>query len=212
MKYFILIFISLITLVIITSCGLIRTSSADKEKVRIAEEYGGIYVFDKKLRDEIIQREKEKKEYRGKYLGEYIQVGNETHFVDFTYLNNKFPQILSNGCKYFAKGLSVQEYERTDLSPYKEKIKEYTGEEAYNILHKGLSVSSYYVDKNNKVIPITFYTYIYDTITTYGLYGDEGAGFRLTNRYSVGIAGGNIFYLENGKFIKSDEIRKGERE
>ena len=212
MKYFILIFISLITLVIITSCGLIQTSSADKEKVRIAEEYGGIYVFDKKLRDEIIQREKEKKEYRGKYLGEYIQVGNETHFVDFTYLNNKFPQILSNGCKYFAKGLSVQEYERTDLSPYKEKIKEYTGEEAYNILHKGLSVSSYYVDKNNKVIPITFYTYIYDTITTYGLYGDEGAGFRLTNRYSVGIAGGNIFYLENGKFIKSDEIRKGERE
>ena len=211
MKYFILIFIGLITLVIITSCGLIRTSSADKEKVRIAEEYGGIYVFDKKLRDEIIQREKEKKEYRGKYLGEYIQVGNETHFVDFTYLNNKFPQILSNGCKYFAKGLSVQEYERTDLSPYKEKIKEYTGEEAYNILHKGLSVSSYYVDKNNKVIPITFYTYIYDTITTYGLYGDEGAGFRLTNRYSVGIAGGNIFYLENGKFIKSDEIRKGER-
>ena len=211
MKYFILIFISLITLVIITSCGLIRTSSADKEKVRIAEEYGGIYVFDKKLRDEIIQREKEKKEYRGKYLGEYIQVGNETHFVDFTYLNNKFPQILSNGCKYFAKGLSVQEYERTDLSPYKEKIKEYTGEEAYNILHKGLFVSSYYVDKNNKVIPITFYTYIYDTITTYGLYGDEGAGFRLTNRYSVGIAGGNIFYLENGKFIKSDEIRKGER-
>ncbi|WP_034548739.1 hypothetical protein, partial [Helicobacter cinaedi] len=164
-----------------------------------------------KLRDEIIQREKEKKEYRGKYLGEYIQVGNETHFVDFTYLNNKFPQILSNGCKYFAKGLSVQEYERTDLSPYKEKIKEYTGEEAYNILHKGLFVSSYYVDKNNKVIPITFYTYIYDTITTYGLYGDEGAGFRLTNRYSVGIAGGNIFYLENGKFIKSDEIRKGER-
>ncbi|WP_119312349.1 hypothetical protein [Helicobacter cinaedi] len=211
MKYFILIFIGLITLVIITSCGLIQTSSADKETVRIAEEYGGIYVFDKKLRDEIIQREKEKKEYRGKYLGEYIQVGNETHFVDFTYLNNKFPQILSNGCKYFAKGLSVQEYERTDLSPYKEKIKEYTGEEAYNILHKGLFVSSYYVDKNNKVIPITFYTYIYDTITTYGLYGDEGAGFRLTNRYSVGIAGGNIFYLENGKFIKSDEIRKGER-
>ena len=211
MKYFILIFISLITLVIITSCGLIQTSSADKETERIAEEYGGIYVFDKKLRDEIIQREKEKKEYRGKYLGEYIQVGNETHFVDFTYLNNKFPQILSNGCKYFAKGLSVQEYERTDLSPYKEKIKEYTGEEAYNILHKGLFVSSYYVDKNNKVIPITFYTYIYDTITTYGLYGDEAAGFRLTNRYSVGIAGGNIFYLENGKFIKSDEIRKGER-
>ena len=205
MKYFILIFISLITLVIITSCGLIQTSSADKEKVRIAEEYGGIYVFDKKLRDEIIQREKEREEARQK-----VTLG-DTFWEQIEAIDKNLPQILSNGCKYFAKGLSVQEYERTDLSPYKEKIKEYTGEEAYNILHKGLSVSSYYVDKNNKVIPITFYTYIYDTITTYGLYGDEGAGFRLTNRYSVGIAGGNIFYLENGKFIKSDEIRKGER-
>ena len=208
MKYFILIFISLITLVIITSCGLIQTSSADKEKVRIAEEYGGIYVFDKKLRDEIIQREKERREY----MDDWFKTHKFFTKDDLIQLDKTHPQTLSNGYKYFAKGLSVQEYERTDLSPYKEKIKEYTGEEAYNILHKGLFVSSYYVDKNNKVIPITFYTYIYDTITTYGLYGDEGAGFRLTERYSVGIAGDNIFYLENGKFIKSDEIRKGERE
>ena len=86
------------------------------------------------------------------------------------------------------------------------------GEEVFNKLKRRLAITSYYVDKNGKVIPITFYTYIYDTITTYGLYGDEGAGFRLTNSYSVGIAGGNIFYLENGKFVKSDEIRKGERE
>ncbi|STQ84400.1 hypothetical protein [Helicobacter fennelliae] len=205
MKYFILIFISLITLVIITSCGLIRTSSADKETERIAEEYGGIYVFDKAIRDEIIALEKQELIERKK-----VSLDDPNFVKKMVALEEKY-SILSNGCKYFAKGLSVQEYERTDLSPYKEKIKEYTGEEAYNILHKGLFVSSYYVDKNNKVIPITFYTYIYDTITTYGLYGDEGAGFRLTNRYSVGIAGGNIFYLENGKFIKSDEIRKGER-
>lgn len=85
------------------------------------------------------------------------------------------------------------------------------GEEAYNILHKGLSVSSYYIDKNNKVIPITFYTYIYDTITTYGLYGDEGAGFRLTQGESYDISKGIIFYFINGKFIKSDERGKGAR-
>ncbi|WP_289748897.1 hypothetical protein [Helicobacter bilis] len=211
MNYFILAFMSLVVLFVLSACGLIQTSSADKEKIRIAEEYGGIYVFDKKLRDEIIQREKEKKEYRGKYLGEYIQVGNETHFVDFTYLNNKFPQILSNGCKYYLRGLSKQEYERTDLSPYKEKIKEYMGEEIFNKLKRGLGVTSYYIDKNGKVIPITMLTYISTTITTYGLYGDEGAGFRLTDRYSVDIAGDNIFYLENGKFIKSDEKGKGAR-
>ena len=211
MKYFILILISLITLIIFASYGLIQTSSADKETVRIAEEYGGIYVFDKEIRDEIIQKEKGKKEYRGKYLGEYIQVGNETHFVDFTYLNNKFPQILSNGCKYYIKGPSKQELKENDWSLYYQKIKEYMGEEIFEKLKKGLAITSYYVDKNGKVIPITMLTYISTTITTYGLYGDEGAGFRLTNSYSVDIAGDNIFYLENGKFIKSDEKGKGAR-
>ena len=211
MKYFILILISLITLIIFASYGLIQTSSVDKEAVRIAEEYGGIYVFDKEIRDEIIQREKGKKEYRGKYLGEYIQVGNETHFVDFTYLNNKFPQILPNGCKYYIKGPSKQELKENDWSLYYQKIKEYMGEEIFEKLKKGLAITSYYVDKNGKVIPITMLTYISTTITTYGLYGDEGAGFRLTNSYSVDIAGDNIFYLENGKFIKSDEKGKGAR-
>ena len=66
MKYFILILISLITLIIFASYGLIQTSSADKETVRIAEEYGGIYVFDKEIRDEIIQKEKEREEARQK--------------------------------------------------------------------------------------------------------------------------------------------------
>ena len=211
MKYFILILISLITLIIFASYGLIQTSSADKETVRIAEEYGGIYVFDKEIRDEIIQKEKGKKEYRGKYLGEYIQVGNETHFVDFTYLNNKFPQILSNGCKYYIKGPSKQELKENDWSLYYQKIKEYMGEEIFEKLKKGLAITSYYVDKNGKVIPITMFTYISTTITTYGLYGDEGSGFRLTNSYSYGITGDNIFYLENGKFIKSDEKGKGAR-
>ena len=85
------------------------------------------------------------------------------------------------------------------------------GEEIFEKLKKGLAISSYYVDKNGKVIPITMLTYISTTITIYGLYGDEGAGFRLTNRYSADIAGDNIFYLENGKFIKSDEKGKGAR-
>lgn len=159
MKYFVLIFISLITLVIITSCGLIRTSSADKEKIRIADEYGGIYVFDKVIRDEII-------------------------------------------------ALQKQELKENDWSLYYQKVKEYMGEEIFEKLKKGLAISSYYVDKNGKVIPITMFTYISTTITTYGLYGDEGAGFRLTDSYSVGITGDNIFYLENGKFIKSDETRE----
>ncbi|EAI7125950.1 tRNA 2-selenouridine synthase, partial [Campylobacter coli] len=34
-------------------------------------------------------------------MGSEIKVGNETHFVNFSYLKKKFPQILSNGCKYY---------------------------------------------------------------------------------------------------------------
>ena len=205
MKYFILILISLITLIIFASYGLIQTSSVDKEAVRIAEEYGGIYVFDKEIRDEIIQREKEREEARQK-----VTLG-DTFWEQREAIDKNLPQILSNGCKYYIKGPSKQELKENDWSLYYQKIKEYMGEEIFEKLKKGLAITSYYVDKNGKVIPITMLTYISTTITTYGLYGDEGAGFRLTNSYSVDIAGDNIFYLENGKFIKSDEKGKGAR-
>ena len=205
MKYFILILISLITLIIFASYGLIQTSSADKETVRIAEEYGGIYVFDKEIRDEIIQKEKEREEARQK-----VTLG-DTFWEQREAIDKNLPQILSNGCKYYIKGPSKQELKENDWSLYYQKIKEYMGDEVYNRLKGGLRVTSYYLDKNGKVIPITMLTYISTTITTYGLYGDEGSGFRLTNSYSYGITGDNIFYLENGKFIKSDEKGKGAR-
>lgn len=205
MKYFILIFITLVSLFILSSCGLIQTTEIDKEVSKFSREYSGIYVFDKKLRDEIKQREKEREEMRQK-----VTTG-DTFWEQMEAIDKTHPQILSNGCKYFAKGLSVQEYERTDLSPYKEKIKEYMGDEVYSKLKDTLRVTSYYVDKNNKVIPITMYTYIYVSQTTYGLYGDEGAGFRLTQRESYDISKGIIFYFINGKFIKSDERGKGAR-
>ena len=207
MKYFILIFISLITLVIITSCGLIHTTKGapTKEQKELMEEYGGRYVFDKKIRDEIMALEKQELIERKK-----VSLDDPNFVKKMVALEEKY-SILSNGCKYYIKGPSKQELKENDWSLYYQKIKEYMGEEIFEKLKKGLAITSYYVDKNGKVIPITMLTYISTTITTYGLYGDEGAGFRLTNSYSVDIAGDNIFYLENGKFIKSDEKGKGAR-
>ena len=203
MKYFILILISLLTLIIFASYGLIQTSSADKETGRIAEEYGGIYVFDKEIRDEIIALQKQELIERKK-----VSLDDPNFVKKMIALEEKY-SILSNGCKYYIKGPSKQELKENDWSLYYQKIKEYMGEEIFEKLKKGLAITSYYVDKNGKVIPITMFTYISTTITTYGLYGDEGSGFRLTNSYSYGITGDNIFYLENGKFIKSDEKDKG---
>ena len=205
MKYFILILISLITLIIFASYGLIQTSSADKETGRIAEEYGGIYVFDKEIRDEIIALQKQELIERKK-----VSLDDPNFVKKMVALEEKY-SILSNGSKYYIKGPSKHELKENDWSLYYQKIKEYMGEEIFEKLKKGLAITSYYVDKNGKVIPITMLTYISTTITTYGLYGDEGSGFRLTNSYSYGITGDNIFYLENGKFIKSDEKGKGAR-
>ena len=203
MKYFILILISLITLIIFASYGLIQTSSADKETGRIADEYGGIYVFDKEIRDEIIALQKQELIERKK-----VSLDDPNFVKKMVALEEKY-SILSNGCKYYIKGPSKQERKENDWSLYYQKTKEYMGEEIFEKLKKGLAITSYYVDKNGKVIPITMFTYISTTITTYVLYGDEGSGFRLTNSYSYGITGDNIFYLENGKFIKSDEKDKG---
>ena len=65
MKYFILTLITLASLFMFASCGvgLFSVTEADKVEKLVAQRYGGLYVFDRKLRDEIIQREKEREEY-----------------------------------------------------------------------------------------------------------------------------------------------------
>ncbi|WP_210671057.1 hypothetical protein, partial [Helicobacter cinaedi] len=161
----------------------IQTSSADKEKVRIAKEYGGIYVFDKAIRDEIIALEKQELIERKK-----VSLDDPNFVKKMVALEEKY-SILSNGCKYYLKGPSKQELKENDWSLYYQKVKEYMGEEIFEKLKKGLAITSYYIDKNGKVIPITMLTYISTTITTYGLYGDEGAGFRFTETRKTGMGG-----------------------
>ena len=65
MKIFLLTLVSLITLIIFASCGLVYTTKGapTREQKELVKKYGGLYVFDRKLRDEIMQREKERKEY-----------------------------------------------------------------------------------------------------------------------------------------------------
>ena len=211
MKIFLLTLISFVALIIFASCGLIYTTEGapTKEQKELVEKYAGLYVFDKKLRDEIIQREKEREEYREKYLGEYIQVGNETHFVDFAYLNNKFPQTLSNGCKYYTGLFTAYDYKK--IEPYIQKIKDYMGEEAFNKLQPNILLISFYTINENGVekdIPIEISVSISWYKTTYGIYGDEGAGIRFTETRRVGLGNFfNTFYLIDDKFIRYKEDR-----
>ena len=207
MKYFILILISLITLIIFASYGLIYTTKGapTKEQKELMGKYGGIYVFDKEIRDEIIALQKQELIERKK-----VSLDDPNFVKKMVALEEKY-SILSNGCKYYLRGLSKQEYERTDLSPYKEKIKEYMGEEAFNKLQPNILLISFYTINENGVekdIPIEFSVSISWYKTTYGLYGDEGAGFRFTETRIEGLGNFfNTFYLVDNKFIRYKEDR-----
>lgn len=110
MKYFILILISLITLIIFASYGLISTTNGApiREQKELMEEYGGRYVFDKKLREEIIQREKEREEARQK-----VTLG-DTFWEQIEAIDSKFPKTLSNGSKYYTGLFTAYDYKKAD--------------------------------------------------------------------------------------------------
>lgn len=203
MKYFILILISLITLIIFASYGLISTTNGapTREQKELMEEYGGRYVFDKKLRDEIIQREKEREEARQKVI-----LG-DTFWEQREAIDKNLPQILSNGSKYYTGLFTAYDYKK--IEPYIQKIKDYMGEEAFNKLQPNILLTSFYTTNKNGVekdIPIEISVSISWDKTTYGLYGDEGAGFRLTETRRVGLGNFfNTFYLIDNKFIRYKE-------
>lgn len=209
MKYFILTLMGLAVLFFLFSCGVFQTHYYDEQQVKFLKEYSGLYVFDKALRDEMRQIEEEKKRKRKEFMNDWFKTHEFFTKDDLPLLEKILPsQVLSNGCRYFIKGMSKQEDEETDLSPYFEKIKEYMGEEAFDAYKRGLMVTSYYIDKNNKVVPISMYTTVYSITTTYGIYGDEGAGIRFSDKSSGDIGASNLFYLIDGKFVKSDKHRE----
>ena len=234
MKCFVLIFISLITLFIITSCGLIHTTKIDKEIAKFAKEYSGLYVFEPKFRDEVeeIQQKryelfvraynkalrskgiKSTKTMYGSPLWEQLEAISRD--VDRE-LDETYPQILSNGCKYSDHSYylyslySEKKGYKKIFQPYLDKIKEYMGEEVFEKLSKDLAVTSYYVDKNNEMIPIVIQAGTPAVKTTYGLYGDESRP-RFTETKPVTLVGNNIFYLKNDKFVKSNDKGEGARQ
>ena len=205
MKYFILILISLITLIIFASYGLIYTTKGapTKEQKELMGKYGGIYVFDKEIRDEIIALQKQELIERKK-----VSLDDPNFVKKMVALEEKY-SILSNGYKYYT-GLFVA-YDYKKIEPYIQKIKEYMGEEAFNKLQPNILLISFYTINENGVekdIPIEFSVSISWYKTTYGLYGDEGAGFRFTETRIEGLGNFfNTFYLVDNKFIRYKEDR-----
>ncbi|MCE3049176.1 hypothetical protein, partial [Helicobacter kayseriensis] len=136
---------------------------------------------------------------------QYDEAWREAYKQVYAGFEEKYPQTLSNGCTYHNQAFGpYREY----FEPYYEKIKEFVGEEAYKKLKLSLKTTSFYECGDGKKVIITIYTDILDICTQYGLFGDEGAGFRLTNNVLIQIGGSNTFELRNGKFEKVDKVAR----
>ena len=211
-----------ITLLLLTSIFLIACSAnqankkiSNSELENLAKQYGGVYIFNQKFVDEIEKREKEREDL-AKNLGDKIRSNPRKikqgdkfitiYDVDMTLVNQKFPQTLSNGKKYYTRWI---DYERDTGKKaevpefYINKIKEFIGDDFLKEEPRIYPKYMYFDGKEMRIIKIYLsYTYIE---TKYGLFGDEGRGVSFTKESFGTKSGDNIFYLINNKFIKANK-------
>ena len=209
-------------LLLLTSIFLIACSAnqankkiSNSELENLAKQYGGVYIFDEKFEKEIERREKEREEL-AKNLGDKIRSNPRKvkqgdkfitiYDVDMTLVNQKFPQTLSNGKKYYTRWI---DYERDTgkkaevPESYTNKIKEFIGNDFLKEEPRIYPKYMYFDGKEMRIIKIYLsYTYIE---TKYGLFGDEGRGVSFTKESFGTKSGDNIFYLTNNKFIKANK-------
>ena len=121
-------------------------------------------------------------------------------------IDEKFPQILSNGKQYYTRWM---DYEREIgkkaeiLETYINKIKEFIGDDFLKEEPRIYPKYMYFDGKEMVVIKIYL---SYDYIKTkYGLFGDENRGISFKQDTFGVKSGDNIFYLINGKFERASK-------
>ena len=183
--------------------GFIRISDLTSEQESIAKKYGGVYVFDEKLEKEIDKREEERrimtKGLNGKKLAE------NRYAVDMTPVNEKLPRVLSNGKRYYLRWIDYENETRKKIKTpqiYKDKIKEFIGNEDYEKFKPSYDLGYFYIDDNDEVRVIDLSLDYYVVETTYTLSGDEASGIKFTKNRYINVAGDNYFYFIDNKFQK----------
>ena len=207
----------------------------------LAKKYGGVYIFDKALYDEIVFLEKQIKEldecYKNQKDTECVEVVkrqlttdgyffyndwklNKSSFVkefgnhdenttlDLVALEfakrNIYPyEKLSNGHTYYPHyfGGYRSTWEKGEYMPseYKKAVIDYIGEKNYNKEKPSIMLDKFYVDKNDKIVPISIFADYFIIKTRYVLNGDEGGGFSFTEKREINISGENYFYINTSK-------------
>jgi len=126
-------------------------------------------------------------------------LGGGLYAVDTKSVDQKFPQALSNGKKYYTSTRSYEQDYKKAVNVSKKYINEvinFIGQEDYNKFKPSIDIGYFYVD-NDEIVPIELSaTYSYQG-TKFGLFGDEGRGFALSRDEIYTVKGGNRFYLED---------------
>ena len=193
--------LALLAIAFLVGCSAKDTSSNNKlsnsEITKLGKKYGGVYVFNKKFEKEIDDRERERKEAIKELKGR--DLGGGLYAVDTKPVDQKFPQTLSNGKKYYTTYIDYERASKKILpnisSFYEDKIKRITGEEAYK--YASVLPLYLYIDDNDEPVYISMsVSYSYKT-KKYGFFGDEGRGFSLSRDEIRYTKGGNKFYIED---------------
>ena len=200
---FIGIILLLLTSIFLIACSANQTSNkiSNSELENLASKYGGVYVFNQKFVDEIEKREAERKELRKNTKGK--DLGGGLYAVNTKVVDEKFPQILSNGKKYYENSTDYENQTGKKVkipAEYKEKVINFIGIDNYNKSKPGFDLGYFCIDKDDNIEVIDMTVDYYVTKTDYGLYGDEGMGFSFKKNRYVNISGDNKFILTNGKF------------
>ena len=203
---FIGIILLLLTSIFLIACSANQASNkiSNSELENLASKYGGVYIFNQKFVDEIEKREAERKELRKNTRGK--DLGDGLYAVNTKVVDEKFPQTLSNGKKYYTRWIDYENQtgKKAEIPEiYINKIKEFIGDD-FNKQKPELLMFYLYED-NGIAIPITVrasYTYVK---TKYGLFGDEGRGVKLSKQNFVTRTSRSEFYIVNGKFERASK-------
>ena len=205
---FIGIILLLLTSIFLIACSANQASNKinNSELENLASKYGGVYIFNQKFVEEIEKREAERKELRKNTRGK--DLGGGLYAVNTKVIDEKLPQILSNGKKYYTRWIDYKKEMKRDAKIPKnfiDMIINFIGLENFNKQKPYLDLGKLYVDDNGEVVPISIDVYYEIYSTKYGLFGDEGMGVSFSKKSVVPLSGGNKFILVNGKFIKAEK-------